>query len=369
MGQNSSIEWTEDTWNPLAGCKEISPGCTNCYAAKMAKRLEAMGQKKYKGTTRTLANGKVVWTNKINLSQADLQIPLKRKKPTIYFVNSMSDLFHEDVPDEFIDAVFAVMALSGQHTFQVLTKRSERMRDYMLARAESMAPWETAARKLGRTLVSAGVSLCPVPPSNVWLGVSVEDQQRAEERIPHLLATPAFVRFLSCEPLLGSLNLQPWLNSFHCEGCGKIANEACHREDCCRAPKISHDLNWVIVGGESGNESRPMHPYWARSIRDQCVAACLPFFFKQHGEFLASDEADLCGDDVLGKGKQGKMNHWWMARDGQVWKEHEAYPKSDERERRGIELLVRVGKHAAGRTLDGMIWDQMPTFMGTRIHA
>ena len=127
----TSIEWTMETWNPLAGCREISPGCTNCYAATMAHRLQAMGQEKYAGTTKKLLNGKVAWTGKINLDPDSLAIPLKRKKPTTYFVNSMSDLFHEDVPDEYIDQVFAVMSLAKRHTFQVLTKRADRMRDYI----------------------------------------------------------------------------------------------------------------------------------------------------------------------------------------------------------------------------------------------
>lgn len=324
MAQNTGIEWTDATWNPLAGCKEVSPGCTNCYAAVMAHRLEAMGQDKYKGTTRKLANGKVVWTGKISLAGDDdavLTEPLRRKKPTRYFVNSMSDLFHEDVPDEFIDKVFAVMAMASEHTFQVLTKRPERMRDYLLSVQsddKDMQRWARFSWLAGSPCASNLFDECDWPLPNVWLGVSVEDQQRADERIPLLLQTPAAVSFLSMEPLLGPVDIRRWVEY---QNTGHIL------EDCIK-------LGWVIVGGESGPNARPMHPDWARSIRDQCQEAGVPFFFKQWGEWAECDPSD---EDVARE--PDKFVRWSTA----------ALPQK------------RVGKKAAGRLLDGREWNEYPT--------
>jgi protein gp37 len=242
----SSIEWTEHTWNPIVGCSIVSPGCTNCYAMQMAARIEAMGnQPRYAGTTRKV-NGNAVWTGKLaQAPEATLLAPLKRKKPTTYFVNSMGDLFHEDCPDEWIDRVFAVMALSPQHTFQVLTKRAARMREYFDPRGPG------AAKRISRIAPNALIKL-PLP--NVWLGISAERQQEWDERKEHLRATPAAVSFASFEPLLGAI-VEP--------------------------RPMSDYLQWAIVGGESGHSARPMHPDWARSLRDQCQTADVPFFMKQ----------------------------------------------------------------------------------------
>lgn len=225
MATNSPIEWTEATWNPVGGCTILSPGCTNCYAMRLARRLEAMGQKKYAGTTR-VTGGRAKWNGKIVLDEAALEIPLKWKSSKIIFVNSMSDLFHEKIPLEYIARVFRVMQDARHHTFQVLTKRAERLAEF----ADKL-PW----------------------PNNVWMGVSVESQDYVG-RIDDLRTTPAYVKFLSLEPLLGPL----------------------------------HDLNlngidWAIAGGESGPSARPMNPDWVRSIRDQCVSAGVAFHFKQWG--------------------------------------------------------------------------------------
>lgn len=225
MATNSPIEWTEATWNPVGGCTILSPGCTNCYAMRLARRLEAMGQAKYAGTTR-VSGGRAKWNGKIVLDESALDIPLKWKSPKIIFVNSMSDLFHESVPIEFIARVFDVMRQAHRHTFQVLTKRAER-----LAVVASELPW----------------------PSNVWMGVSVESEEFTA-RIDHLQSTPAFIKFLSLEPLLGPLNNL------------KLAG-----------------IDWAIAGGESGPAARPMDPDWVRSIRDQCVASGVAFHFKQWG--------------------------------------------------------------------------------------
>ncbi len=215
MGK-SSIEWTEATWNPLTGCTKISPGCKNCYAERMARRLQAMGQPNY-------VNG-----FDLTLHEHVLEAPLKWKKPQTVFVNSMSDLFHEDVPVDFIQRVFDVMRRANWHRFQVLTKRSRR-----LAELSPRVDW----------------------PGNVWMGVSVERADYAF-RIDHLRQTEARVRFLSLEPLLGPLE------GLDLEG-----------------------VHWVIVGGESGPGARPMREEWVTSIRDQCKAAAVSFFFKQWGGF------------------------------------------------------------------------------------
>jgi protein gp37 len=214
MATKSSIEWTESTWNPITGCTKVSPGCKHCYAERLAKRLQAMGQPNY-------ANG-----FKLTMHEHALEIPLHWKTPQTIFVNSMSDLFHKDVPLEFIQRVFEVMRQAHWHRFQVLTKRSERL-----------------------------LELAPqlIWPSHVWMGVSVETKDYTF-RIDHLRQTEARIKFLSLEPLLGSL---PDLNL---EG-----------------------IDWVIVGGESGPGARPMRPSWVIEIREQCSAANVPFFFKQWG--------------------------------------------------------------------------------------
>ncbi|MDG3443434.1 DUF5131 family protein [Nitrospirillum amazonense] len=225
MGTNSRIEWTEATWNPVAGCSIVSPGCTNCYAMRMAERLELMGQLKYKGLTRR-SGGRPKWNGQIYLDESALKIPYSWKSGRVIFVNSMSDLFHEDVPIPFIQKVFRVMQDCRQHTFQILTKRSERLRDL----AENL-DW----------------------PRNVWMGVSVENNEHIY-RINDLRNTPAAIKFLSLEPLIGdvgTLNLSK--------------------------------IDWAIAGGESGPGARPMAPEWVRSIRDQCIDSNVAFHFKQWG--------------------------------------------------------------------------------------
>ncbi len=296
MSQNSSIEWCEATWNCLAGCTEISPGCLNCYAAVMAHRLAAMGQAKYQGTTKKLPNGKVVWTGVVNLDEESLRIPLKRKKPTTYFVNSMSDLFHENVPDEFIDKVFAVMnsctltlPISGKsrrwHTFQVLTKRASRMHEYMDSRRpdhfrQGKHPWFEAGRGddgplrgMGGEIMNAGACLqWPLP--NVWLGVSAEDQKRANERIPELLQTSAAVRFVSYEPAVGPVDFSGFFQV--CCGRGQQVSE--FEMECCNQPV---GIDWVIGGCESGHGRRPSELEWFADARARCAVAGVAYFQKQ----------------------------------------------------------------------------------------
>jgi protein gp37 len=289
MTDGTAIEWTHrpgtrgETWNPVVGCDIVSPGCTNCYAMKMAARIEKMGTAPhYAGTTKPTKAGPV-WTGKIALApERTLLAPLRWTKPRTVFVNSMGDLFHEAIPDETIDRIFAVMALAPQHTFIVLTKRAGRMREYF---ADIFSDGGQFERVFNRMMFDPACSRAPsvretceayglpwrqptcaqdwYPLSNVWLGVSVEDQRRADERIPDLLATPAAVRFVSAEPLLGPIDFHDYLV--------RAANG------------FTPPLDWIIVGGESGPDARPMHPDWARSIRDQCAAAGAAFFFKQWG--------------------------------------------------------------------------------------
>ena len=238
--QRSQIEWTDATWNPVTGCTQVSPGCAHCYAKTFAERFRGVPGHPYEGGF------------DLQLRPERLDQPLRWAKPRTIFVNSMSDLFHSDVPEDYIREVFEVMEAADQHRFQVLTKRADR-----LAALAPSLPW----------------------PAHVWMGVSVENQ-RWTSRIDYLRGTAAAVKFLSCEPLLGPLELE------------------------------LDGIDWVIVGGESGPGARPMEPDWARGVRDQCVDASVPFFFKQ-------------------------------------WGAHDARGK-------------RVGKKRAGRRLDGSTFDALP---------
>lgn len=286
MASKSNIEWTGHTWNPLAGCSVLTSGCKRCYAMKMAARLDRMGQQLYAGLTKPSKAGPV-WTGEMRLaSKRVLGAPLDRKKPTTYFVNSMSDLFHENVPDEWILDILTVMAIASQHTFQVLTKRADRMRRFMSQPDlldQVYANWFTfsgGARE---------VQTWPLP--NVWLGVSTERQQEADERIPHLLQTPAAVRFISAEPLLGPIDLtriHEWFETP--EGArvdmwesalnGKRFDMWAGDDEDPMQPGHPK-LDWVIVGGESGAGYREMDLAWVNDICWACKEAGVPFFFKQ----------------------------------------------------------------------------------------
>lgn len=278
MADNSAIEWTDATWNPTVGCSVLTPGCTNCYAMRMAARLEAMGQPIYAGMTKPSKAG-AVWTGKVELSNWGQVIkPLSWKKPRRIFVNSMSDLFHENVPDEAIDKVFAVMALTPQHTYQVLTKRAERMRDYFTRTRDLIAGPCMEIIEAARALRPDDLYCMKTwPLPNVWLGVSCERQQEADERIPHLLQTPAAIRFVSAEPLLGPIN-------FGCRYCG--SPDALHSGTCLASSDADQPcrfLDWIIVGGESGPRAREFDLQWARSIIAQCRSADVECFVKQLG--------------------------------------------------------------------------------------
>lgn len=275
MTEGTPIEWTHrpgtrgETWNPVTGC-------TNCYAMKMAGRIERMGgAAHYAGTTKRV-NGKDVWTGKVHAAPDHiLTLPLRWKKPRTIFVNSMSDLFHEGLPDETINRIFAVMSQCPQHTFIVLTKRAGRMREYL------------TRKMLEYRLIASVIELPFLPPSpgpwphlplpNVWLGVSVEDQRRADERIPDLLATPAAIRWISAEPLLGQFGLRCISYTASDRGfVDALTGETQHAETRALYPDRyppTNRIDWVVAGGESGPGARPMHPEWARSLRDQCAEA------------------------------------------------------------------------------------------------
>ena len=327
MADGTGIEWTSATWNPLVGCSLESPGCARCYAMRLAARLERMGSARYAGLTRETKAG-AVWTGEVRLVEEALTQPLRWKRPRRIFVNSMSDLFHEDVPDEWIDRVFAVMALAPQHTFQVLTKRSERMRAYLDGRTGSLGGriyphWAEfgTAHKIGLR-----PEMLHLPLPHVHLGVSVEDQARADERIPHLLATPAAVRWISAEPLLGPVDLR-----FLQPGDPPVEIDALAGTHGVYRPHGGENasLDWVVVGGESGPGARPMHPDWARSLRDQCAAAGVPFFFKQWGT-------------------------WAPAPDGGSYAEHRKRGASDYLVFPNLTAMELIGKARAGSLLDGV---------------
>lgn len=244
----TKIQWTNESWNPFAGCSKISAGCKNCYAIRDAVRLSGNDNpkiaKKYAGTVS--ANN---WTGKINLASEDTLLkPLRWTRPRMIFVNSMSDLFHDNVPEKWIDKVFEVMYEAKKHTFQILTKRPERMLDYISK--------------------SAYLSNNPLP--NVWLGVSVEDQKAADERIPLLLQTPAAIRWISAEPLLEKVELEQHLQ---CESCIHRSVHWC----------VDSVIDWVVVGGESGDKARVCNVDWIRSIVQQCQSAQVAVFVKQLG--------------------------------------------------------------------------------------
>ena len=282
--RNGGIAWCDETWNPIRGCSRVSEGCRNCYAEAMAARFCGAGQP-YEGTINPETKR---WSGNIKLVHDKLEQPMHWTRPRRIFVNSMSDLFHESVPDDFIDKVFAVMALCPQHTFQVLTKRPERMLDYL--RSSSVRDkWVHAGDAFVYSMGSgryANLShigdpgnmvsvFSQFPLPNVWLGVTVENQQAADERIPLLLQTPVAVRWVSMEPLLGSVDLTRCEHQNYSVAADYLAG--CDS----RAQCDGGTLDYVVVGGESGRNARPMHTNWVRSLRDQCKAAGVPFLVKQ----------------------------------------------------------------------------------------
>lgn len=328
MSNNSAIEWTDATWNPVTGCTKVSPGCAHCYAERQDHRFDRDQVGKLPWAFPVSRGGRGVTLHPERLDQ-----PLRLKKPCRIFVNSMSDLFHEDVPDEFLPRIFAVMAATNWHTYQVLTKRPERMMEVI-----SDPIFYEAVDQEARHVHGCGeFGPMPWPLPNVWLGVSVENQLWADRRIPLLLQTPAAVRFISCEPLLGPVDLHPRPSLDMCIRCGEGPEAPHNHPDGYR----NKGLDWVIAGGESGPKARPMHPDWVRSLRDQCQAAGVPFFFKQWGEYEPGISTTF---------QKGRFT--WV--DG---------VSSEEFYRRDYDMrfMARVGKKAAGAVLDGREWREFPT--------
>jgi protein gp37 len=337
----SKIEWTERTWNFLVGCDKISAGCKNCYAIRMAYRLmhNPKMKEKYEGVATKKAGGDLNWTGKINVDEERLLLPLQVKKPTTWFVNSMSDLFHQDVPFDVIDRCFTIMKSCPQHTFQILTKRADRMLEYFKRDIPTIIDNMILTMMIEEIEIpnqiclvqETGVEGYPLP--NVWLGVSVEDQKAADERIPLLLQVPAAVRWLSCEPLLGKIDL-----------------DYIPRNDFKDDDTFPEGIDWVVCGGESGPGARPMHPDWARSLRDQCNTAGVPFFFKQWGEWMPVRFADagVAKAKSIGQFYKGKNDFW------------EGENSNEETYGEHIINMRKVGKKKAGRLLDGKEWSEYP---------
>jgi protein gp37 len=319
----SKIEWTGLTWNCVTGCNKISPGCRSCYAEVMHRRLMALKPEKY---TRPFLDGAYPYP-------PALSEPFERKKPTVYFLPSMSDLFHANIPLDYIAQVWAVMFLNPHHTFQVLTKRADRLP--LIASAEFYQLFakyvnhlhDKYIQPLEQAMYFEEEAIDALPLPNVWIGTSCEDQQRADERIPFLLQTPAAVRFLSCEPLIGPIDILSYKNSNAIFNAYQWKYAYDFESNNGQQP-----INWVICGGESGHMARPMHPDWARSLRDQCKRAGVPFFFKQWGQWNP-DNFDTTRAKVMDD--EGTLMYWQKSKktagnilDG---KTHLAFPNTKPR--------------------------------------
>ncbi|WP_043620424.1 phage Gp37/Gp68 family protein [Ensifer sp. ZNC0028] len=427
MADGTKIEWTDATWNPITGCAVVSPGCTNCYAMKLAgTRLRNHPSRE--GLTRDTKAGPV-WTGEVRFNPQWLDEPLRWKKPRMIFVCAHGDLFAEGVPDEWIDQIFAVMALAPQHTFQVLTKRPERMRHYLCDGGLLDRLMGAACRIDSEDGATWSADICiagdrGLPLPNVWLGVSVEDQKRADERIPILLDTPSAVRWISAEPLLGSLDLRAFLpgyikgpkrawdtfswpqwvpekvrkqvedfwrteygrgpdawlrsaieNGQHPMGTAGSYQRCTSKQELIEGrfipawnnigrvvtedgetQVVSHGiyrsrpewLNWVVVGGESGRGARPMHPDWARSLRDQCAAAGVPLLFKQWGAFTPT---------------RITITEFWnpaTARIGELIANANGKLDQYPADASNVVAMRHVGKREAGRLLDGVEHNGFP---------
>jgi protein gp37 len=375
MSDGTHIEWCDATWNIITGCSVVSAGCKHCYAMKLAgTRLQHHPSRA--GLTTSTAAGPV-WNGQVRFNEQWLSQPLAWRRPRRIFVCAHGDLFHESVPDDWIDQVFAVMAVADWHTFQVLTKRAARMRAYLCdpATVRRIAAilakcLETTARcALQAYLTDDRVhdDLEGFQLPNVWLGVSVEHQEAADARIPDLMATPAAVRWISAEPLLGPVNLVPFLS--------RITHVAELRPGAVHQAEWTNALAWVVAGGESGAGARPMHPDWARSLRDQCAAAGVAFMFKQWGDwspYMNEDHFTECQEEKHAHawvdGETAVHGDCWLVDDDGMWSNYTGDPRCAPGEKQegewnlhpAIAVMGRHGKKAAGRRLDGVLHDAYP---------
>lgn len=398
MADNTKIEWTDATWNPVTGCSVVSPGCTHCYAMKLAgTRLRHHPSRA--GLTIDSKTGPV-WNGAISINWQWFDQPLSWTRPRTIFVCAHGDLFHDGVGQDVIAQVYGIMIAAHHlhgHRFQVLTKRIERARELL----NSAEFWDIVNADAGMHVMARVDPLdrrrddaratCENygpdnPPPGIWLGTSVEDQRRADERVPHLLATPASVRFLSCEPLLGRVDLrsikaprqpdEPDLDIDWRFDALEVGGY--YWFDCCDGytdggdgPYRDHRIDWVIAGGESGANARPMHPDWARSLRDQCASATIlgddapvPFFFKQWGEWgpdVVPDSARAAPfRDPVMEGFGPCAVHV-----GDQWREYaNGYQVPIELCSGHGEFVYRLGKKRNGRLLDGVEHSGMPLHHG-----
>lgn len=356
----TGISWTDETWNPIRGCSRVSEGCRNCYAESVARRFSGEDKNGKPLAYHGLTNAHGRWNGVVRVVEEHMEDPIRWQRPRRIFVNSMSDLFHENLANEDIARVFSVMFEAKRHTFQVLTKRAERMADWFRW-------WRNSY---------VHPTLRDVVAPNIHLGVSVENQKAAEDRIPALLEVPAAVRFLSVEPLLGPVDLSEWL-LYRCAGsakrggnlglgCGWEGSAGDTTGDDFRCPDCGGEtiphaeyagdngcdpgIHWVIVGGESGQGARPMHPDWARQLRDQCTAAEVAFHFKQWGEWRAPLEGEgfTTLDGMAGTPPAFLVDLAGHCHCTRTAAGADAVP------------MIRVGKKHAGRELDGRTWDEFP---------
>ncbi|AOZ11105.1 DUF5131 family protein [Cupriavidus malaysiensis] len=381
MAQASPIEWTDETWNVVRGCNRVSPGCMHCYAEVSAARFSKEGMPYHRLVQATSQGPK--WTGEVALVPELLGYPLSKRKPHRIFVNSMSDLFHEAVPFEFIAATFGAMALAEHHTFQILTKRAERMRAFFdwiqhegaarngpaqLCISQLLRDAESLPKSAEKRMRHAEVEGIQWPLQNVWLGVSAENQDAANERIPTLLRTPAAIRWVSIEPLLGPIDLEQvkwWRDRDHHVDVlrggywtnGPLTSNMSWRPGDRQGHFVNHSdfpacLDWVVVGGESGKNARPMHPLWVHTLQAQCKAADVPFFFKQHGVWR---EASAIASDVTLPAED-----WaFVQADGKAFYGHEAFRAKDPD---GV-LMARIGRERAGYELGGVVYRETPMAM------
>lgn len=314
--KENGISWATHTWNPIYGCSRASRGCMSCYSEKIAHRFSGPGQP-YEGLIASSGQ----WNGVVKLIHKKLVEPIRWRKPRLIFVNSMSDLFHESLSDEKIDQVFGVMwaSLGNNHTFQILTKRARRMHEYLST--DRREAWARYAVQYGGgsdpDAIYDQVAYATNPHPRIWLGVSVEDQETVNERVTFLLDTPASVRWISAEPLIDAITLEGYVGS---------------------TGKETAALDWVVLGGESGSAARPMHPLWARKVRDECLLSGVRFHFKQWGEWAPEDSVKVDASPFAMTFKQNAQLHICE---------------------RG-ERLYRVGKKRTTRMLDGMEYDEFP---------